>query len=252
MLTEHFGIDTQTRVIALVGGGGKTTLMFALAAEMLRSGASVVTTTTTKIFLPASHQSPLLILMEKDPDLDSLSGELDRLGHVTVGRAMMSSGKVDGVAQEVIEHLRDRARFIVVEADGAARRPIKAPAEWEPVIPELTDLVIPVVGLDCLGHPAGDQWVFRLERFLEVTGLNREAPITPQAIGRLMGSSEGSLKGVPPSARVIPFLNKSDLLKDRALVAETAGSILREARGKISQVVAGTVKGEITIETYGG
>lgn len=237
-------------MIALVGGGGKTTLMFALAAEMLRSGASIVTTTTTKIFVPTRRQSPQLILMETDPDLATLPRELARSGHVTVGRAEISGQKVAGVAPEVIDRLRNKARLVIVEADGAARRPAKAPAEWEPVIPETTDLVIPVVGLDCLARPANDQWVFRVEEFLHVTGLQLDALVTPQAVGRLVASANGGLKGVPASARVIPFLNKTDLVRDKAMVGETARSILQEARGRISRVLAGTVQGEISVKQH--
>ena len=169
---------------------------------------------------------------------------------MTVGRDVLSSGKVDSITPEMINRLCTWAQWIVVEADGAGRRPIKAPEQWEPVIPEVTDLVIPVIGLDCLGRPAGDRWVFRLERFLNVTGLDREAPITPHAIGKLVAASEGGLKGVPPSARVVPFLNKVDLVEDRALVLEAAAAILREARGRISRVVTGSIQGNIRIESH--
>lgn len=224
--------------------------MFALAAQMRTLGKSVITTTTTKIFVPASHQSPRLILTEKEPDLIGLPQELNRFGHVTVGHKVISEGKVDGVTPEVIDRLRNLAQWIVVEADGSAQRPTKAPEEWEPVIPELTELVIPVVGLDCLGRPASNQWAFRLERFLEVTGLAKEAPITPQAVGRLVCSTRGGLKGVPSSARVVPFLNKTDLVEDKTMIRKTAGSILREGRGRIPLVVTGTVEGQITVELY--
>lgn len=43
--------------------------------------------------------------------------------------------------------------FFWIEADGAKRLPLKAPGEWEPVIPEFVDLVIGVVGMDALGEP---------------------------------------------------------------------------------------------------
>lgn len=237
-------------MIALVGGGGKTSLMYALAAEMASSGTSVITTTTTKIFPPSIQESPCLVLLEQEPNLDKLAARLGESSHLTVGRAMISSGKVDGIADLVVEQLRELADWIVVEADGAGRRPIKAPEVWEPVIPRSSDLVIPVVGLDCLGRPADDHWVFRLEKFLEVAGLPRAAMITPESIGRLMGSSKGGLKDIPESAKVVPFLNKTDLVANRAQIRDTVREIVSAARGRISQVVAGTLVRPISIETF--
>ena len=71
----------------------------------------------------------------------------------------------------MIARCLDLADKVIVEADGADGRPIKAPEDWEPVIPTFANLVIPVVGLDCVGKPASEDWVFRIERFLALTGL---------------------------------------------------------------------------------
>jgi probable selenium-dependent hydroxylase accessory protein YqeC len=54
------------------------------------------------------------------------------------------------------ERLRERADIIVIEADGAHRRPLKFPGDNEPVILDETDIVIAVSGLDALGKMAGE------------------------------------------------------------------------------------------------
>ncbi len=172
-LTECFRIDSSVRTIAITGAGGKTSLMYALAREMASRGRKVVTTTTTKIFPPQPDQSPCLILLSEDPQLRRLPEAFLGLHHVTVGaRISPKNAKIVGVDDDRIANVPTCRRPSPVEADGAAGRPIKAPEDWEPVIPPMSDLVIPVVGVDCLGKPATDQWVFRLKRFLNVTGIH--------------------------------------------------------------------------------
>ena len=158
---------------------------------------------------------------------------------------------MQGLSVEKITALSGCAHFVLVEADGAAGRPVKAPAEWEPVIPPCSDLVIVVVGLDCLGQPAEEKTAFRLERFLDLTGLRRGDLITPESIGRLLTHDEGGLKGVAPGMDVVPFLNKLDVLNDPARVIEIVNIIRQLGRARILRIVTGTVKDTIQVKVYG-
>ena len=58
----------------------------------------------------------------------------------------------------------------LVEADGAARRPIKGYASYEPVIPPAAGLLLPVLGLDALGKKVESQTVHRVELFAAQCG----------------------------------------------------------------------------------
>jgi probable selenium-dependent hydroxylase accessory protein YqeC len=239
---HNFGINSQTRVIALVGAGGKTSLMYALAREFMARHETVITTTTTKIFPPALNQSPELFLVEEHPDLEGLPERLSRWGHITVGRSIVPPhGKLDGIPEATIARLLDISDKIIVEADGAAGRSIKAPEDWEPVIPSFTNLVIPVVGLNCIGKPAQDDLVFRIEKFLALTELRRGQSISPESVARLLSSNDGALKGIGPNAEVVPFLNKLDLLVDSTAVQAIIRGV-RERTNRIQRIVAGKLK----------
>jgi probable selenium-dependent hydroxylase accessory protein YqeC len=249
-LLDCLGIDARTRVIALVGGGGKTSLMYALAREMVCRGGLVVTTTTTKIFPPGPEESPHLLLREEDPSLASLPELLATFSHVTVADGRDSAtGKLRGVTEDDIATCTNAAQWVVVEADGAAGHPVKAPAQWEPVIPARTDLVIVLIGLDCLGKPVGEDAVFRLPQFCEATGLVSGDKITPEALARLVNHKNGGLKGVSSTTRVVPFLNKMDLVPID-LAEETAHAILRVSEGRISLVAAGMLKPVVKVTTF--
>jgi probable selenium-dependent hydroxylase accessory protein YqeC len=247
-LVECFDIGPQVRSIALVGAGGKTSLLYALARELTSRREKIVTTTTTKILPPLSDQSPHLILLSEDPELLTLPQSLARLGHVTVGKAISeSTGKMEGAGDDAIMRCLNHAQRVIIEADGAAGRPIKAPEAWEPVIPDFVQLVIPVVGLDCLGKPASERWVFRLERFLAVTGLMEGQPIGTQSIAAMLKHPAGGLKGIPSEATVVPFLNKADLLPSQAGLTSLLNDL---ASPRIRRVVVGKLKGGVQVDSY--
>jgi probable selenium-dependent hydroxylase accessory protein YqeC len=216
--------------------------MYQLAHELSSTGRSVITTTTTKIFPPQPHQSRKLVLLADGPKLDSLSKYLSVHGHLTLGASILPNGKVEGVTSTIIDMCLDVADVVLVEADGAARKPVKAPEEWEPVLPEKAHHVIPVVGLDCVGKLADSETVFRLECFLRVTELSPGGTITPEAIGRLLAHPKGSLKNVPDDALVVPYLSKLDTAQDETVLRKIIETAFSLSGGRINKAVAGQLR----------
>ena len=215
-------------LVSLVGGGGKTTLMYRLAGELRSRGLRAAAATTTKIREPEGGSAARFV---SAPTYEALLAGVSatREGFPVLGRERLPTGKVVGVPPEWC----DRAvadgvlESLVVEADGAARRPVKAPEAWEPVVPAGTTVFAAVVGLSCLGKPLDAEVVFRPERFSVVTGLEGGLPLTAVALARLFLSGEGLLKGRPADARAVAFLNQADVVGATGAVAELVPSILR-------------------------
>jgi probable selenium-dependent hydroxylase accessory protein YqeC len=229
-------------VVSLVGGGGKTTLMFALARELASGGDCVVTTTTTKIFEPSSSETPLLLLETDEGELMRLL--LDSLGehrHVTLASGRLASGKLNGVSPEFVVKLAElrQVSFIVVEADGAAHKSLKAPNPTEPVIPINSSLVIPVVGVDAVGCRLTEKDVFRPEIVSNLLGLPLGEVISPDAIAFLITHHQGIIKGSPERARIVPFINKMDLDEGLSKGRDLADKILAMRHPRIERVVLG-------------
>lgn len=196
-------LDARTRVAAFVGAGGKTSLIYALGRQLASCGMPVAVTTTTRMLAPP--QGLLLLGPET---------VIPPYGLLTVGTAVEpDTGKLVGFLPGDFEALvsRLKPRVLLVEADGAAGRSIKAPAAHEPVIPALTDTVVGVMGLDAVGRVVDEATVFRLERFCAVTGLAPGEHIGPEALAALVGHPEGLFKGAPEGARRVAFHNKADL-----------------------------------------
>jgi len=241
-------LDLKEReVISLVGAGGKTTLMYRLAKELLLSGKRVVTTTTTKILEPKPEETNFLFV---DPDekriKDFVWRHLDQYHHLTVARERLASGKLKGVSADLVNELWsfDKIDTIIVEADGAAGRPVKAPREWEPVIPAATTLVVAILGVDAVERELNEENAFQPEGVSKITGIPIGEKLTDEAMAVLMVHPEGLFKGAPPSSRVVAFLNKVDIPKGVVKAKGVAKKIFEKKHPQIERVVLGRVKNE--------
>ena len=206
-------------IIAVVGAGGKTTLGNHIGKSLAGMGRRVLFTTTTKIM--RSEDTPLFLGRAED---------LRTLGpFMTAANGVLKNGKLEGYSPEGIAAITRLGLFsdIIVEADGAARRPVKAPNKTEPVYPASVDLVIGVIGLDCIGQPADDQHVHRAPLFSRVTGAALGERITSQHIIRLISHPEGLFRYAPAAAAKVVFLNKYDTMDEE--VRLQAEDVIRQS-----------------------
>ena len=232
-------------VISLVGAGGKTSLMFRLARELEKAGERVLTTTTTKIFEPSADQSVGLILSGSVTTMLEESQALlkDRLHVTAAAERLPDTGKLRGYEPEIIQEIWNSRlfRWIIVEADGAAGRALKVPADHEPVIPACTSQLVGMVGLNCAGRRLNDQWVFRHERFIQLTGLADGSEITESAIIAVLKHDKGIFKNAPAQAMCIAFLNQADSTQNRAAGQRIAHTLIKEKIAGLHRVIIGQI-----------
>ena len=170
-LAEALGV--RPGVTSVIGSGGKTSLLAALAREL---PGTVILTTTTHI-LP--FEGIFTFTMQ---DVHGLAEKLAESRIVCVGSQAEKNGKL--VTPELgIDTLADLADYVIVEADGARRLPLKAHATWEPVIPACSGRTIVVFGASGIGHPVREK-VHRPEIFCELTGCAPDDPATPELVAR--------------------------------------------------------------------
>ena len=221
MLIEAFGLE-RARLVALCGAGGKTSLMFALAREMAAAGERVLVTTTTKIGSTEAERA-------LPPGISISHG-----GKSGDGR------KLIGHPPEYLDELKRAGSFdrLLVEADGSRRKPLKAPAAHEPVIPASTDAVIVVAGLSGLGRSLAEETVFRAELWAALSGAELGSPVTAEALARVAVHEAGLAKGCPESARAVLFLNQIHSPAARAAAA-TIGRLVATARRRPFACVVG-------------
>ena len=206
-------------ITAIVGSGGKSTLLRALGLELMRAGGRVLLCTTTHMFpvagVPWDGSSRRLDAAPWKP------GALHTPGctcEVCVGLARGSicqagvldpeTGKLSSPA-EPLDQLAQRFDYVLAEADGSKRLPLKAHAAWEPVIPAGTANVIWVVGASGLGKPVSEA-VHRPELFCERCGYEPSDIATPERVAQVLNVELQMLS--LGTARIM--LNQVDTLAD--------------------------------------
>lgn len=234
-------------IISIIGAGGKTSLMFSLAKELAESGKKVLTTTTTKIFMPDPEQSPETIITDSIDELIEKSKKmLSLFNHFSAGcKQVVDPNKLKGFDPAVIDQLGQAGCFdwIIVEADGARRKPLKATDTHEPIVPEMTTRLIHVTGLDAVGKTLDDNHVHRAKIFSNNTGLLFGSTIDEKSIAKsALLEIEKAGAGISTAFLRAEFLNKADNQK-RVKQGKKIAELIKE-NNKVDTVIIASLKDE--------
>lgn len=179
-------------ITAIIGSGGKTSLMTRLAVE-LRERGTVLLCTTTKMWLPT--EAPLCHSAEEVRRSRQKTAVV-YLGEEDPQRGKLLPPRIDGWAK--------LADYVLVEADGAAGKPLKAHALWEPVLPPERTQTICVVGGSGLGQTIAEA-VHRPEIFAQLCGGEMTDTATPERVAAVL-RAEGLAERV--------FINQTDAAEE--------------------------------------
>ncbi len=188
-------------LITLIGGGGKTTTLSSLGTQL---GSRTILTTTTKMGRSQLSSFPLLTA----PDHNHLAEAL--ADSAVVVRSRVKAHKALGVDPSQCDDWfadPELADHVVVEADGARRRPFKAPRPLEPVFPAATTMVVVHMGADALGHVIADG-CFRPLRVAGAAGCSPYDRLTPERAATVIMSDRGSRANLPPHAEFRVVITK--------------------------------------------
>ncbi|KDR95735.1 probable selenium-dependent hydroxylase accessory protein YqeC [Peptoclostridium litorale DSM 5388] len=235
------------QLISIVGGGGKTSLMKKLSLEFCKCGKNVLVTTTTAIYVPNGEWvHRVVVTREGENELFSETG-----GITALGSYIDENKKLRGVPAQTICSIKGKGIFdlIIVESDGSRGRPVKAPAAHEPVIAPCSDIVVGVIGMDCIGKVIDESVVHRVDEFCRVAGKKEGDIIECGDIARLIMSPFGIFKGAEGSKRYV-LLNKVEY----EWQADCARNIIervkniqvgKEAEGHIENHISGILAGSL-------
>lgn len=206
-------------ITAIIGSGGKSTLLKTLGLELMRAGGRVLLCTTTYMLpvagVPWDGSNRRLDAAPWKPGALHAPGctceacaGLVRGSICQAGVLDPETGKLSAPA-EPLDQLTQRFDYVLAEADGSKRLPLKAHAAWEPVIPAATANVVWVVGASGLGKPVA-KVVHRPELFCELCGCELTDIATPERVARMLNAELQAL-GLD-AAHVM--LNQVDTLAD--------------------------------------
>lgn len=205
-------------LVCVVGAGGKKTTLYSLANRLDRA----VLTATVRI--PIFDEQVAEVETTEDP-VSALSDDPKfPLGLVP---EQEREDRYRGYDPETVAELADAHDGpVLVKADGARTRWLKAPNEREPQIPQPADTVLPIASAKVVGKSLNEEFVHRPERVANITGRALGETIRPEDVATVLASPEGGLKSVPESATVIPVVNMVDDEEAESTAREIAEGVL--------------------------
>lgn len=215
-------LKIEPGITAIIGSGGKSTLLKTLGLELMRAGGRVLLCTTTHMFpvagVPWDGSSRRLGAAPWKPGALHVPGctceacaGMSRESICQAGVLDPETGKLSAPA-EPLNELAQRFDYVLAEADGSKRLPLKAHAAWEPVIPAATANVVWIVGALGLGKPINEA-VHRPELFCERCGCELTDIATPERVAQVLNAELRMLN--LSNARIM--LNQVDTLSDPAM-----------------------------------
>ncbi len=206
-------------IVAIVGAGGKTSTMFALSQSLASAGRRVLSTKSTTIFRPTMARSPGVVDVPPERWASDLRRLLRERLELTVVVGSPTADRWEGVPPERTRELRDAAQAdnVIVEADGARGRLLKAPAAHEPSMPPEANVVMPVASLLAVGKALNPTHVHRAELVAELLGVQVDNLIRVEHVATILLSERGGFKHAPGQARVWPVLTRVDAIDQREL-----------------------------------
>lgn len=208
--------------VAVVGAGGKTALCWRIVQALAGRGERAVFTTTTKIWQPAEGAFDARCLLPRPVEIDWAEGDWRTICLASAIDGEPSRAPVSGAIMPTVQTkwigfapaeicalralpvMRDVA--LVIEADGARGRLLKAPAEYEPAIPPCANVVCVVASLDVIGRPLDERSVHRAEHVARIAGVPVGSAITAATLVDVLCHPEGGLKRMPANARRVAVL----------------------------------------------
>ena len=169
---QDIAAENRGKVTAYVGAGGKTSSIRKRAETLRAEGKRVLILTTTKMMVPQEQE--LFAAYEQTGqervilDTGAVSKEcraaekqlkervqsvLDTYGCCVAGSLIPGTEKFGMLPKKLMEDLLYLTDEILIEADGSAHMPVKAPAEHEPVLFPYMDEVVIVMGAHAIGKP---------------------------------------------------------------------------------------------------
>ncbi|GAB7008262.1 selenium cofactor biosynthesis protein YqeC [Halorubrum trueperi] len=233
-------LDAAEGTICLVGAGGKKTTLYALASRLDRA----VVTATVRI--PIFDREVVAVRATDDPvaALDD-GGESTTAFPLGLIRERERDDRYRGYDPATVDELaRAHDGPVLVKADGARTRRLKAPNEREPQIPETADTVVPVASVGAIGESLSAETVHRPERVAAITDAAIGDEITPELVGRVLAHERGGLKRIPADATAIPLVNAVDDEGDEAAAREVA-SVVHEHADVSRVVLAQMIEDEV-------
>ena len=227
-------------MVCLVGAGGKKTTMYALAQSL--TGTVALSSTTHMYYYDSKYVDRLISI--KNQDYLAIEREVGKV-HAFFGEKIQKE-RVSGLSEEALRNIWNSGNYgtMIIKADGARARLIKAPGPGEPLIPSFADYVIPIFSIKVVGRKLESSIAHRIDQLSQVMKIEPGEVIQEKHVLSLMISETGFLKHTE-GKQIIPIINMVDSEEDEQVALRIAEKALALTDGFHSIILGAMNKGLI-------
>lgn len=221
-------LEADAGVVSVVGAGGKKSTLYELAGRLERA----VLTATVRIPIFDVQVAQVDVVAEPIATLERALEREDGVKEESWPRGLVPErdgpDRYRGYEPETVDRIAaiDGIDHVLVKADGARTRLLKAPNDREPQLPQSTDTVLAIASCHAVGRPLEAEVVHRPERVAALTDRSLGGTLEPADVATVLTHSEGGMKGIPPSATPIPVINMVDDEADLEIAREIGRLVL--------------------------
>ena len=241
LLYRALNLNPRRDVVSLAGGGGKTTSLMRLSRELHHDGKKVLVTSTTH--LDRGNGLSEVVRFHGEITRDLVTEIESKLGRAPalVAKRQVRGAKLKGISAAQVASLNRHVSFdyMLVEADGSEKKPLKAHHRSEPDVPKCTTLFVVLIGFGVIGKKLNKENVHRPQNAARITGKKIDSLISPDDIIAMLRHPQGLLKGRPPATRTAVILNRVSAAR-QAEARKLAHAILGSCPD-INSVICGEV-----------
>ena len=207
-------------MVCLVGAGGKKTAMYALSQSL--TGTVALSSTTHMYHYDSKYVNRLISVKNQDYLAFKGPGKV----HAFYGEKIHKE-RVSGLNEEVLRNIWNSGNYdtMIIKADGARARLIKAPGVGEPLIPSFANYVIPIFSIKVVGRKLDSSIAHRIDQLSRVMKIEPGEVIQDKHVISLMTSEAGFLKHAE-GKQIIPIINMVDSKVDEQVALRIAEKAL--------------------------
>jgi probable selenium-dependent hydroxylase accessory protein YqeC len=171
------------------------------------------------------------------------TGENPVRGITLAGVINKKTGKLEALPQKTLEAAVSGYDLALLEGDGSRNLPLKGWADHEPVVPPCTAVTIGVIPVTPVGETVSRDIIFRLPRFLRLSGAQEGSPVTPGHLAAVITGKTGE-RGLFSAAlgRKLLVINQVEDEARREQAREIVARLPEAFLAGLEGIVAGSVR----------
>ncbi|MDR2403408.1 MAG: putative selenium-dependent hydroxylase accessory protein YqeC [Spirochaetaceae bacterium] len=241
--------SANREVITVIGSGGKTSLIWLLAKTAALGGEcrSVLVSPTTRMLVPP-REAGLWDHFFEGPDRCQASaapstGWRAASGITLAGLVDTSAGKLKALPEAALAALVPGYDLVLLEGDGSRTLPLKAWADFEPVVPDYTGLTVGILPLWPLGRGVSEDLVHRLSLFTVLSGAAPGEVLNLDHLVRVI-TGRGNARGLFAAARGdrVLFFNQVEDEAGVDMARQMVSRLPPSFRSSLRAIIAGSVR----------